>query len=129
VPGRPLRGLVIPRLPFKVPTEPVTAARIDAIQARGGNSFASYMLPHAAIRLKQGFGRLIRARSDHGAVLVLDARIVQKSYGAYLVESLPPARPVAAPGKQVLAAMAEFYGRVDSEPEAPDVSITATPNA
>lgn len=129
VPGRPLRGLVIPRLPFKVPTEPVTAARIEAIEARGGNSFASYMLPHAAIRLKQGFGRLIRARSDHGAVLVLDARIVKKSYGAYLIESLPPARPVVAPWKQVLAAMAEFYGRVGGEPEAPDLSITATPNA
>ena len=109
VPGKPLRGLVIPRLPFKVPTEPVTAARIEAIEARGGNSFSSYMLPHAAIRLKQGFGRLIRARTDHGAVLVLDARIVKKSYGAYLLESLPPARPLVGPWKEVLAGMREFY--------------------
>ena len=92
VPGHPLRGLVIPKLPFKVPSEPVTAARIEAIEARGGNSFTGYMLPHAAIRLKQGFGRLIRSRADRGAVLVLDGRIARKSYGAYLIESLPPRR-------------------------------------
>jgi ATP-dependent DNA helicase DinG len=109
VPGRPLRGLVIPKLPFKVPSEPVTAARIEAIEARGGNSFASYMLPHAAIRLKQGFGRLIRARTDHGAVLILDPRIVRKSYGAYLLESLPPAPPLAAPWREVEAGVREFY--------------------
>ena len=110
VPGHPLRGLVIPRLPFKVPTEPVTAARIEAIEAAGGNAFVSYMLPHAAIRLKQGFGRLIRSRADTGVVLILDGRIARKSYGRYLAESLPPARVVAAPWKEVKAAMEEFYG-------------------
>jgi ATP-dependent DNA helicase DinG len=110
VPGRPLRGLVIPRLPFKVPSEPVTAARIEAIEARGGNSFTSYMLPHAAIRLKQGFGRLIRSRVDHGAVLVLDPRLVKKSYGRYLLESLPPAPLVTGPWREVHAALREFYG-------------------
>lgn len=109
VPGRPLRGLVIPKLPFKVPSEPVTAARIEAIEARGGNSFSSYMLPHAAIRLKQGFGRLIRSRADHGVVLILDARIVRKSYGSYLLESLPPARPLVGPWKMVHEGMKEFY--------------------
>jgi ATP-dependent DNA helicase DinG len=109
VPGRPLRGLVIPKLPFKVPSEPVTAARIEAIEARGGNSFASYMLPHAAIRLKQGFGRLIRARTDHGAVLILDPRIVRKSYGAYLLESLPPAPPLVAAWREVEAGVRAFY--------------------
>ncbi|MDQ3556294.1 MAG: helicase, partial [Gemmatimonadota bacterium] len=110
VPGHPLRGLVIPRLPFKVPSEPVTAARIEAIEAAGGNSFASYMLPHAAIRLKQGFGRLIRSREDRGVVLVLDGRIAKKSYGRYLVDSLPPAPLVAAPWREAREAMLRFYG-------------------
>ena len=90
VPGSPLRGVVIPRIPFKVPTEPVTAARLEAIEARGGSSFAEYMLPHAAIRLKQGAGRLIRARTDRGSILLLDVRLVRKSYGKTLLRSLPP---------------------------------------
>ncbi len=64
VPGDPLRGLVIQRIPFRVPTEPVTAARVEALERRGGNAFYGYMLPLAALRLKQGFGRLIRRRSD-----------------------------------------------------------------
>jgi ATP-dependent DNA helicase DinG len=111
VPGRPLRGLVIPKLPFKVPSEPVTAARIEAIEARGGNSFTGYMLPHAAIRLKQGFGRLIRSRADHGAVLILDGRVARKSYGPYLIESLPPAPLVVGPWRQaIFPALSEFYG-------------------
>jgi ATP-dependent DNA helicase DinG len=109
VPGRPLRGLVIPKLPFKVPSEPVTAARIEAIEAAGGNSFLSYMLPSAAIRLKQGFGRLIRSQADHGVVLILDGRIAKKSYGRYFLDSLPPAPVVRGPWKQVQAAMIAFY--------------------
>ncbi|HYJ80045.1 MAG TPA: ATP-dependent DNA helicase, partial [Longimicrobiaceae bacterium] len=110
VPGEPLRGLVIPKLPFKVPTEPVTAARIEAIEAAGGNSFLTYMLPLAAIRLKQGFGRLVRSRDDHGVVLVLDGRIARKSYGRYLLDSLPPARVVKGPWRDVREAMLRFYG-------------------
>jgi ATP-dependent DNA helicase DinG len=90
VPGDPLRGLVIPRLPFKVPTEPVTEARVEAIEASGGDAFRSFMLPHAALRLKQGFGRLIRSGTDHGVVAVLDGRLVTRPYGRYLLESLPP---------------------------------------
>ena len=110
VPGQPLRGLIIPKLPFKVPSEPVTAARIEDIERHGGNSFAQYMLPHAAIRMKQGFGRLIRSRDDHGVVLVLDGRIVKKSYGRYFLDSLPPAPLVKGPWKVVKEAMLRFYG-------------------
>lgn len=110
VPGQPLRGLIIPKLPFKVPSEPVTAARIEDIERAGGNSFVQYMLPHAAIRMKQGFGRLIRSREDHGVVLVLDGRIVKKSYGRYFVDSLPPAPLVKGPWKTVKEAMLRFYG-------------------
>lgn len=118
VPGDPLRGLVIPKLPFKVPSEPVTSARIEALEAKGENSFTSYMLPHAAIRLKQGFGRLIRSRMDRGAVVILDSRIVRKSYGSYLLESLPPARPLIGPWEDCLQELEKFYAGV--EPDIPD---------
>ncbi|HEX2188932.1 MAG TPA: helicase C-terminal domain-containing protein [Longimicrobiaceae bacterium] len=111
VPGHPLRGLVIPKLPFKVPTEPVTAARIEAIEQAGGNSFMSYMLPSAAIRMKQGFGRLIRSRDDHGVVLVLDGRIAKKSYGRYFVDSLPDVPVRFGPWREVRDEMARFYDR------------------
>jgi ATP-dependent DNA helicase DinG len=119
VPGHPLRGIVIPKLPFKVPTEPITSARIEAIEAHGGNSFTSYMLPHAAIRLKQGFGRLVRSRSDRGAVVLLDGRIVSKSYGQYLLDSLPPARMVVAPWRECRRELTEFYASDANHPRTP----------
>ena len=109
VPGRPLRGLVIQRLPFRVPTEPVTAARMEAIEARGGNPFWDFTLPLAALRLKQGFGRLIRHRDDRGAVVLLDDRIVRKRYGRYLRDSLPDAPFVKGPWHEVVMALEEFY--------------------
>lgn len=109
VPGRPLRGLVIPKIPFMVPTEPITAARTEAIEAAGGSAFREYMLPHAALRLKQGFGRLIRARTDRGAVLLLDGRLLRKSYGRYLVESLPPAPLRAAPWAELRDELIAFF--------------------
>jgi ATP-dependent DNA helicase DinG len=110
VPGDPLRGLVIQKLPFRVPTEPVTAARLEAIEARGGNAFWQYMLPLAALRLKQGFGRLIRARTDRGAVVLLDHRILRRRYGVYLRDSLPDAPLVKGPWREVERALARFYG-------------------
>ena len=97
VPGDPLRGLVIQKLPFRVPTEPVTAARLEAIDAAGGDSFHEYLLPLAALRLKQGFGRLIRSRDDRGVVLLLDSRILTRRYGRYLRASLPPCAPGEGP--------------------------------
>ena len=127
VPGHPLRGIVIPKLPFKVPTEPVTSARVEAIEARGGNAFTSYMLPHAAIRLKQGFGRLIRSRMDRGAVVILDGRIVTKSYGEYLVGSLPPARVLVAPWKDCLRDLNAFY-RIGQPRPRTELLVTHTAN-
>ena len=109
VPGRPLRGLIIPRLPFRVPTEPVTAARVEAIERRGGNAFWEFMLPLAALKLKQGFGRLIRTRDDRGSVVILDDRIVRKRYGAYLRESLPVTPIVKGPWSDVSRNLREFY--------------------
>ncbi len=109
VPGEPLRGLVIQKLPFRVPTEPITAARMEAIERRGEDPFQGFMLPHAALRLKQGFGRLIRSRSDRGAVLVLDDRLVGKRYGRYLRDSLPDAPLVKGPWPEVRRRLGHFY--------------------
>jgi ATP-dependent DNA helicase DinG len=110
VPGEPLRGLVIQKLPFRVPTEPITAARMEALERRGEDPFQGYMLPHAALRLKQGFGRLIRSRSDRGAVVVLDDRLVSKRYGRYLRDSLPDAPLVKGPWDDVRRRLELFYG-------------------
>ena len=109
VPGRALRGLIIQRLPFKVPTEPITAARMEAIERQGGSSFEEFVLPLAALKLKQGFGRLVRSREDRGAILILDDRIVRKSYGAYLRESLPPAPLRKGPWTDLIRFLKEFY--------------------
>ena len=110
VPGDPLRGLLIQKLPFRVPTEPITAARMEALERRGQDPFSSFMLPHAALRLKQGFGRLIRARTDRGAVLILDDRIVAKRYGRYLRDSLPPAPLLKGPWSDLERRVRSFYG-------------------
>ncbi len=110
VPGHALRGLVIAKLPFRVPTEPLTAAHCEAIEARGGDPFQEYMLPHAALRLKQGFGRLIRTREDRGVVLLMDSRVASKRYGEDLLDGLPPARQVVGPWKDIARAIRRFYG-------------------
>ena len=112
VAGHALRGLLIPRLPFRVPSEPVTAANCEAIDARGGNSFAEYMLPHASLRLKQGVGRLIRTASDRGVIVLGDPRAINKAYGRGLIDALPPARRIIVPWARVVETLREFYGSV-----------------
>ena len=111
VPGDPLRALVLSKLPFKVPTEPLTAAHCEAIASRGGDPFREYMIPHAALRLKQGFGRLIRTATDQGVVVLMDPRAESKPFGRELVEGLPPARRVIAPWSEVAREIARFYAR------------------
>lgn len=110
VPGRPLRALLIQKLPFSVPTDPVVEARMEAIEAAGGNPFQEFMLPQAALRLRQGFGRLVRSRRDRGAVVVLDSRLVKYRYGRYLLDSLPPAPLVRGPWRRVEEHLRAFYG-------------------
>lgn len=116
VPGDPLRALVLSKLPFKVPTEPLTAAHCEAIEARGGDAFREYMIPHAALRLKQGFGRLIRSASDRGVVVLMDSRAHSKAFGRELVEGLPPARRVIAPWADVACEITRFYRAAAPEP-------------
>jgi ATP-dependent DNA helicase DinG len=118
VPGHALRGLVIAKLPFRVPSEPVTAAQCEAIAARGGDAFTEYMIPHASLRLKQWFGRLVRTSTDRGVVVVSDPRIVTKAYGRGLLEALPPARRVAKPWGALRAEITGFYAAQGGQPGA-----------
>ena len=89
VPGEQLSCVIIDKLPFAVPSDPVVSARIDQIKQYGGNPFYEYQIPVAALALKQGFGRLIRTSSDRGVLALLDNRIVTKSYGEIFLNSLP----------------------------------------
>ena len=109
VPGRALRGLVISKLPFKVPTDPLTAAHCEAIERAGGDAFAEYMLPHAALRLKQGFGRLIRTTTDSGVVVIADPRVIRMAYGRELLRVLPPARRLAGRWSELRDEIQRFY--------------------
>jgi ATP-dependent DNA helicase DinG len=89
--GDQLSCVIIDRLPFPSPADPLVAARIAALEARGRSGFEAYMIPSAIVRLKQGFGRLIRSKSDRGLIALLDGRALGMRYGATIVEALPPA--------------------------------------
>lgn len=113
VPGRALRLVILDKIPFAVPTDPVVAARCTQIEREGGNPFAEYSVPVAAITLKQGFGRLLRTKRDAGIVALLDRRAVTKGYGKRLLASLPPARRVAS-----LEEVQAFWRALEEDPDA-----------
>jgi ATP-dependent DNA helicase DinG len=89
VPGEQLSCVIVDRLPFAVPSDPIVAARVNALNEEGRNAFAEYQLPQAVLALKQGFGRLIRAKTDRGVLSLLDNRIQRMAYGKIFMESLP----------------------------------------
>ena len=111
VPGRALRVLVLTKLPFKAPNEPITQARLERLEEQGMDGFMNYLLPHAALKLKQGFGRLIRSRSDVGVVVLLDKRVVTKRYGGLILSGLPRAERVVGTWAQVLTKCEDFFAR------------------
>jgi len=84
-----LRLVVICRLPFRTPGDPVFEARCETVEKHGGNPFMELSLPHAVMKFKQGFGRLMRRSSDRGVVAVLDSRLIKKKYGQLFLQSLP----------------------------------------
>jgi ATP-dependent DNA helicase DinG len=105
VQGEQLSCVIIDRLPFAVPSDPVVAARVKAIDADGGNAFFQYQVPAAVITLKQGFGRLIRSLHDRGLLVLLDNRILKKQYGRVFLESLPNYRKTTE-----MSVVEKFFG-------------------
>jgi ATP-dependent DNA helicase DinG len=110
VPGSALRLVIIDKLPFEVPSDPLVSARCVRLKERGREPFMHYLVPAAALALKQGFGRLIRARSDRGIVAILDERVSTKGYGKVFLRSLPPARRCVS-----FAEVSEFWQAFGTE--------------
>ena len=107
-PGETLQCVVLTKLPFRVPTEPIIEARVEALEKAGRNAFMNFTLPQAIIKFKQGFGRLIRTRTDRGAVVVFDRRIIDKHYGTQFLRSLPQCQLTSDSFANVLAKIGEF---------------------
>jgi ATP-dependent DNA helicase DinG len=107
--GESLECVIIPKLPFRVPTEPILEARVEKIEADGGNSFMEYALPLAAIKLRQGTGRLIRKKTDKGVVIILDTRIHSKFYGKTFIHTLPPMKRVKGTAHAILMTLEKFF--------------------
>lgn len=109
VKGDALRLVIIARLPFQVPTEPVQQARAEKIKADGGDSFRDFSVPQAVIKFRQGFGRLIRSRDDRGAVLILDRRVINKGYGKIFLRSLPETGIIRGASADIFEKMEKFF--------------------
>jgi Rad3-related DNA helicase len=107
LPGDTLSCVIIVRLPFKVPSDPIQVARAAGVR----DAFAEIALPDAVLRLKQGFGRLIRRRSDRGAAVVLDQRIANRAYGRAFIDALPRAEAFLGPSEELPHAVSRWLAR------------------
>jgi len=106
VPGEALSLVIIDKLPFEVPSDPVIMARMNRIKALSGNPFNDYQVPRAILTLRQGVGRLMRTADDRGIIAILDTRLFGKGYGRQFLRSLPP-----SPVSRKLDDVAAFFGR------------------
>ncbi len=106
--GDALRCVVLVKLPFPVPTEPIAQARMEALEKTGESSFWRYSIPKAIVKFKQGFGRLIRNNKDRGCIICLDARLINKPYGKSFLNSIPPCRNVFAPENILIEQISSF---------------------
>jgi len=107
--GEALQSVIITKLPFRVPTEPVIEARTEYIEAHGGNAFIEYTVPLAVIKFRQGFGRLIRSTTDYGMVAILDRRVIDRYYGKWFLESLPACAQAVGSLDEVADAATAFF--------------------
>ncbi|RJP21365.1 MAG: helicase [Candidatus Abyssobacteria bacterium SURF_5] len=124
VEGESLECVVLAKLPFRVPDDPIVQARAEDIERRGGNPFIEFSVPLAVIKFKQGFGRLIRNRTDHGAVLILDKRVAAKYYGRIFLNSLPPCRVVRGTCDEVFEEFQTLFTMLRREQIVSDVAET-----
>jgi ATP-dependent DNA helicase DinG len=107
--GDALVLLILTRLPFRVPSDPIVEARVEFLERQGRDAFADYTVPQAVIKFKQGFGRLIRHKADRGAVLIFDRRVATKRYGATFLHSLPASVVHQLPRDEMLEALRAFF--------------------
>jgi ATP-dependent DNA helicase DinG len=128
--GEALSCVILPRLPFRVPTEPLQVARAEAIDKAGGDSFTQLSVPQAVLKFKQGFGRLVRHREDRGVVLVLDTRIRRRGYGRRFLASLPEGlAPSILPIRAMMERVAAFFAqRPLAETPAPSEDPAVAPS-
>ncbi|HEU0047353.1 MAG TPA: helicase C-terminal domain-containing protein, partial [Nitrososphaera sp.] len=109
VAGEALENVILTKLPFSVPREPVIEARVEALAEKGRNPFLEYTVPQAVIKFKQGFGRLIRSKADRGSIMIFDRRILEKHYGKVFLRSLPECQSVYGKQEAVFDAVKKFF--------------------
>jgi ATP-dependent DNA helicase DinG len=124
-PGNTLRLVLLCRLPFRSPGDPVFEARREALEQRGGNPFMDLSLPEAVMKFKQGFGRLMRRSSDHGAVAVLDGRLLRKRYGEFFLRALPETKTCFGDLDAVLRSVESFLCSSSGPASDPPSSLRA----
>jgi Rad3-related DNA helicase len=115
IPGAALEILGIVRLPFAVPSEPLVAAQIEELEKEGKDPFLHYSVPEAILRFRQGFGRLIRNRTDRGAVVILDSRVLTTRYGRAFLEALPVSHHASSSQEEMIEAIRDWFDQADAD--------------